>query len=87
MNKMLEESREKNKKLEELNTFLHVSCDLVDTEEYFKFLKEHKHEDQYFGAIGGHITYNLTATSIGLMISVTCNHCNKTQDITDMSMF
>ena len=48
-----------------------------------KFLIEHRHPDVNKGAIGGHISYIFTPTSIGDAVSIRCNICNKEENITD----
>jgi hypothetical protein len=35
------------------------------------------------GAIGGQFTYHLTPTSLGLIVKISCNACEKTKDVTD----
>jgi len=47
------------------------------------FKKLHKHNDVNKGAIGGHITYSFTPTSIGTAVTVECNICGKKENITD----
>ena len=48
-----------------------------------KFLQEHRHSDVYKGAIGGHINFVFTPTSIGDTISVECLICGAKENITD----
>ena len=48
-----------------------------------KFLEEHRHPDIYKGAIGGHINFIFTPTSISSACSVHCTICDETENITD----
>ena len=38
-------------------------------------------------AIGGHITYKFTPTSIGVGVSICCSLCGKEENITDYSLW
>ena len=44
------------------------------------FLEKHKH---YSGAIGGHIEYRFTPTSIANACSICCTICDEEENITD----
>ena len=48
-----------------------------------QFEKEHRHSEEYKGAIGGHITYSITPTSLGDAKTIRCNVCGEKKDITD----
>lgn len=48
-----------------------------------KFLEEHRHSDINKGAIGGHIEYMFTPTSIADAVSIKCHICNECKNITD----
>ena len=48
-----------------------------------EFKKEHYHPDIYKGAIGGHINYIFTPTSIGDAVSIECSICSEIKNITD----
>lgn len=48
-----------------------------------KFLQEHIHPEIYKGAIGGHINFIFTPTSIGDAVSIKCNICDTIKNITD----
>lgn len=48
-----------------------------------KFLQEHRHPEIYKGAIGGHISYIFTPTSISDAVSIRCSICDKEENITD----
>jgi cupin superfamily acireductone dioxygenase involved in methionine salvage len=48
-----------------------------------KFLQEHRHPEVYKGAIGGHINFIFTPTSIGNAISIRCTICDTEENITD----
>ena len=48
-----------------------------------KFLQEHRHPEVYKGAIGGHIDFIFTPTSIGDACIIHCDICDKKENITD----
>ena len=48
-----------------------------------EFEKKHRHPDVGKGAIGGHINYIFTPTSIGVGVSMHCNICEVEENITD----
>ena len=48
-----------------------------------KFLQEHRHPEIYKGAIGGHIDFIFTPTSIGDTCIICCDICDKKENITD----
>lgn len=48
-----------------------------------KFLQEHRHPEVYKGAIGGHVDFIFTPTSIGNAISIRCTICDTEENITD----
>lgn len=48
-----------------------------------KFLQEHRHPEVYKGAIGGHIDFIFTPTSIGDACTIHCHICNEKENITD----
>ena len=47
------------------------------------FEKKHRHPDVGKGAIGGHINYIFTPTSIGNGKSIHCSICGEEENITD----
>ena len=47
------------------------------------FEQEHRHPDVNKGAIGGHMDYIFTPTSIGNACTIRCSICGKTKNITD----
>ncbi len=47
------------------------------------FHKNHSCTPMDAGAIGGHVTYSFTPTSIGTAIIVQCGVCKKVMNITD----
>lgn len=59
--------------------------ELHDTEETLaaEFIKEHIHPEIPKGAIGGHISYIFTPTSIGTGVSIKCELCDTEKNITD----
>ena len=48
-----------------------------------KFMQKHRHPEVYKGAIGGHINYIFTPTSIGDACSLHCSICDEVENITD----
>ena len=54
-----------------------------ETELAEKFMQEHRHPEVYKGAIGGHINYIFTPTSIGTACTIHCNICDEKENITD----
>ena len=48
-----------------------------------EFEREHWHPKVNKGAIGGHISYTFTPTSLGNSIVMKCNICGQTKNITD----
>jgi len=47
------------------------------------FEEKHRHSDVYKGAIGGHISYEFTPTSIGDAVIMECSVCGVRENITD----
>lgn len=54
-----------------------------ETELAEKFMQEHHHQNINKGAIGGHVSYTFTPTSIGDAVSIKCSICNTEENITD----
>ena len=50
-----------------------------------KFMQKHRHSEVYKGAIGGHMRFMLTPTSIGDGCIIECTICGSRKDITDYS--
>jgi hypothetical protein len=48
-----------------------------------EFEHKHRHPGVNKGAIGGHINYIFTPTPIGDAITIECDICGETQNITD----
>ena len=48
-----------------------------------EFLQEHRHPEIYKGAIGGHIKFIFTPTSIGDACTIKCTICDTEKNITD----
>ena len=48
-----------------------------------KFMQEHRHSDIYKGAIGGHLRYIFTPTSIADACTIKCTICGAEENITD----
>lgn len=55
----------------------------VEAERAEKFEEAHSHPDVRKGAIGGHIEYRFTPTSIGDAVSIHCSICDAEENITD----
>ena len=49
------------------------------------FERVHLHQGIDKGAIGGHISYTFTPTSIACAVKVKCSICGKEENITDYS--
>ena len=47
------------------------------------FMEKHKHPEIYKGAIGGHIDFIFTPTSIGDACTIKCTICGSKKNITD----
>ena len=50
---------------------------------YMHFTQRHRHDDVNKGAIGGHISMELTFTSLATSVSCKCSVCGKKANITD----
>jgi len=50
-----------------------------------EFLEKHRHPEIYKGAIGGHINFIFTPTSIGDACTMHCTICDAEENITDYS--
>lgn len=50
-----------------------------------KFILKHRHPEVYKGAIGGHLEYIFTPTSIGDVCTIKCTICDSEENITDYS--
>lgn len=48
-----------------------------------EFINNHRHPEIYKGAIGGHIEYTFTPTSIGDACTIKCTICDEQKNITD----
>lgn len=48
-----------------------------------EFLEKHRHPEVYKGAIGGHINFIFTPTSIGDACTIHCSICDEKENITD----
>ena len=49
------------------------------------FMEKHRHPDINKGAIGGHLYFCFTPTSIGDACSIRCKICGEEENITDYS--
>ena len=56
-----------------------------ETEKAQLFLERHRHPDVYKGAIGGHINFIFTPTSVGDACTIKCTICDSEENITDYS--
>lgn len=54
-----------------------------ETDKSLQFVQTHLHKDMGHTAIGGHITYHMTPTSLGCVWEVKCCRCVATEDVTD----
>ncbi len=45
-----------------------------------------KCEEKNLGAIGGHFSFNLLQTGVGMFGSITCNVCKKSENFTDYDL-
>ena len=52
-----------------------------------EFEKNHRHQEIYKGAIGGHLEYTFIPTSLGNTISVRCSICGSEENITDYDIW
>ena len=50
-----------------------------------EFLEKHRHPEVNKGAIGGHINFIFTPTSIGDACTIKCTICDAEENITDYS--
>lgn len=50
-----------------------------------QFMEEHRHKDAYKGAIGGHLEFLFSPTSIGVACCIHCTICGEKKNITDYS--
>ncbi len=64
--------------------------DEKESQEAREFIKEHRHKEDYetegkmgFSTTGGGFTYEITPTGLGPCITIKCNKCSETKDITD----
>ena len=65
--------------------------DEEETKAAKEFIKEHNHNDEikkekgypFFTALGQQFTYIITPGGLGNGVSIKCNHCGKTKDITN----
>ena len=55
-----------------------------EEQDYIEFCKKH-HDCEFTSTIGGKITVTFVPTGLGSCISVKCNSCGETEDITDIS--
>jgi len=56
-----------------------------------EFIAEHNHKEEFrkegklgFTALGQQFTYEITPGGLGLAVSIKCNKCGATKDITDI---
>lgn len=68
--------------LECLNKYDMSLCP-VEYERYKKFQENHMHRDVNNGVIGGHISIDVTMTSIGACKSCHCSVCGQSANITE----
>ena len=54
--------------------------------EYYRWLQfqqNHRHKDINKGAIGGHLSMDITFTSVGIGVSAICHVCGEEENLTD----
>lgn len=57
-----------------------------------QFMKKHTHKEElmkekgslFFSSLGQQFTYTITPGGLGDMISIKCNYCNETEDLTNI---
>ena len=55
----------------------------VETKRAKTFQEQHRHPEVYKGAIGGHINFIFTPTSISDACTIHCSICDEKENITD----
>ena len=55
----------------------------IESERAKEFLEKHRHPEIYKGAIGGHINFIFTPTSINDACTIHCSICDEKENITD----
>ena len=75
-------SEDEKKILDSFNR-VYMSLCPVEYKRYKKFQENHMHRDVNKGAIGGHISINVTMTSIGAGKSCHCSVCGQSANITE----
>jgi len=55
----------------------------LETDRVSNFISNHMHRDMGHTAIGGHISYLITPTSLGCAYTVTCSRCGVSEDVTE----
>lgn len=58
-----------------------------EKERAIEFEKAHRHPSVNKGAIGGHISYTFTPTSLGNGVEIKCSICGHKQNITDYDIW
>ena len=75
-------SEDEKKILDRFNR-VYMSLCPVEYKRYKKFQENHMHRDVNKGAIGGHISINVTMTSLGAAKSCDCSVCGQSANITE----
>lgn len=65
-----------------------------ETKKVNEFIKNHYHTEEFmangklgFSTIGMMFTFKITPSTLGNFITITCNHCNESLDVTDINKF
>ena len=58
-----------------------------ETDKSIQFVQAHLHSDMGHTAIGGHISYHVTPTSLGCGWGIKCSICGATEDVTDYGLW
>ena len=61
-----------------------------ETKRAREFIKKHDHSEEFkaagkmgFSTLGMQFTYTITPGGFGPLVSIKCNHCGESEDITD----
>lgn len=67
------------------------TLDAVETQNVKDFMKEHKHVDEFrnkgkfgFSTLGQQFTYTITPSGLGNSVTIKCNRCGESKDITNI---
>lgn len=70
---------------------MRFTLDEVESKAAHDFMKEHSHKDEFrkqnklgFSTLGQQFTFEITPGGLGPLVSIKCNHCGKSKDITNI---